>query len=179
MQVGEQVTGISLEALETAHTAALWQCIQEQKPYLQQWIDWIGHCRSEADVAAYVQRVQDQAYRQEGLTMVIRYEEQLVGIISLQHWNRELNLAEMGFWLTAGVQGKGLMQQAIRQMLTYGFKELRLQKIEATCAANNERALRLLQHTGFRIEGVLRRAILSKGLLTDKVVLGLLKEEYR
>ncbi|MNE95945.1 putative ribosomal N-acetyltransferase YdaF [compost metagenome] len=71
------------------------------------------------------------------------------------------------------------MQQAIRQLLSFGFKDLRLQKVEVACAATNTRALRLLQYIGFSVEGVLRRAILSKGLLADKVVLGLLKEEYR
>ena len=178
MQFTETQSSIILEPLDMEHTAALWHCIREHKQYLQQWIGWVGHCRSEADVAAYIQQTQDEAYRQEGLTMVIRSGEILVGVVSLQHWNRELNIAELGFWIAATEQGKGFMQQAIRQLLNFGFKELRLQKIEASCAATNTRALRLLQFMGFAVEGVLRRGILSKGLLTDKVVLGLLKEEY-
>lgn len=179
MQVTETLNSVSLEPLDTGHTAALWHCISEHKLHLQQWIDWVGHCRSESDVAAYIQQTQDEAYRQEGLTMVVRFGASFAGIVSLQHWNRDLNIAELGFWIAASEQGKGLMQQAIRQLLSFGFKELRLQKIEAACAATNTRALRLLQYIGFSVEGVLRRAILSKGLLTDKVILGLLKEEYR
>ncbi|WP_129021905.1 GNAT family N-acetyltransferase [Edaphocola flava] len=179
MQITEMQNGISLEPLDTGHTAALWHCISEHKLYLQQWIDWVGHCRSEADVAAYIQQTQDEAYRQEGLTMVVRSGSATVGIVSLQHWNRDLNIAELGFWIVASEQGKGLMQQAIRQLLPFGFKDMRLQKVEVACAATNTRALRLLQYMGFSVEGVLRRAILSKGLLTDKIVMGLLKEEYR
>lgn len=179
MQLTETQSSIGLEPLNAEHTAALWHCIREHKLHLQQWIDWVGHCRSEADVAAYIQQAQDEAYRQEGLTMTIHSGQALVGIISLQQWNRSLNIAELGFWIAASEQGKGLMQQAIRKMLVFGFNDLRLQKVEVSCAATNTRALRLLQYTGFTIEGILRRAILSKGLLTDKVMLGLLKEEYR
>lgn len=169
---------IQLRALEFSDADALWDCLQRNRAYLQAWIDWVGHCQSQDQVLDYIQECIDGAERQESLTMAIVQQNRLIGIISLQGWNRQLNLAELGFWIEESMQGKGYIRTAIGLMLRFGFGELKLQKVELNCAANNTRVIRLLQYLNFKIEGVLRRSTLGKGLLTDKVVFGLLKEEY-
>lgn len=63
---------------------------------------------------------------------------------------------------------------AIRKILDYPFKDLKVPRITAEINATNERALRQAEKLGFQIEGIKRKAGAGG---TDITILGLLPEE--
>ncbi len=73
--------------------------------------------------------------------------------------------------------GKGYGGEALMEILTYGFNELGLNRIEARINADNTASLRLHQKIGYRREGVLREAIYKNGRYKDVIVMSILKEE--
>lgn len=73
--------------------------------------------------------------------------------------------------------GKGYGGEALMEILTYGFNELGLNRIEARINADNTASLRLFQKIGYRREGVLREAIYKNGRYKDVIVMSILKEE--
>ena len=62
--------------------------------------------------------------------------------------------AEIGYDLSKAHWGKGLMSEALRAIIEYGFDELGLQKIEADTLSENTRSLNLLERLGFRLDEV-------------------------
>jgi ribosomal-protein-alanine N-acetyltransferase len=62
--------------------------------------------------------------------------------------------AEIGYDLSKAHWGKGLMSEALRAIIEYGFDELGLQKIKADTLSENTRSLNLLGRLGFQLDEV-------------------------
>jgi len=57
--------------------------------------------------------------------------EQCIGAISLWHFSEDRKTAEVGYDLHPDYQGNGLMQEALKVVLNFGFNTLDLHTIEA------------------------------------------------
>lgn len=73
--------------------------------------------------------------------------------------------------------GKGYGGEALREILTFAFDELGLNRIEARINADNASSVRLHEKVGYRQDGVLRKAIYKCGRYKDVIVMSILKEE--
>ena len=71
------------------------------------------------------------------------------------------------------------MSEAPRGLIRFGFKEMGLNRIEASADPLNLRSLRLIEGRGFRKEGVLRQRFYYKGAFHDDAIYSLLKEEWK
>jgi [ribosomal protein S5]-alanine N-acetyltransferase len=58
-------------------------------------------------------------------------------------------IAEVGFDLSSDYQGKGFMFEAMQEVLTFGFSQMKLDLIDATVEPANERSIHLLRKLGF------------------------------
>ena len=73
---------------------------------------------------------------------------------------------------------KGFMTEALKTVLEYGFTELKLHRVEALIAAENEPSLKLLQRYGFTKEGTMREDYVVNGVNEDSDCYALLKWEW-
>lgn len=64
----------------------------------------------------------------------------------------------LGYWLKEDHWGQGLMSEAVRAVLKYGFTNLELHLISANCYPHNLRSQRVLEKNRFQYEGQLRQA---------------------
>ena len=62
-------------------------------------------------------------------------------------------LGEVGFDLAPSHWGQGLMSEALRAVIRYGFERLGLTKIEAFTSIHNARAVNLLKRLDFQVSG--------------------------
>lgn len=74
--------------------------------------------------------------------------------------------------------GRGLGTEAIRLVLQHAFTDLSLHRIAVRVLAFNQRAIRVYQKCGFRIEGLEREAASIDGAWYDDVIMGLLDREF-
>jgi ribosomal-protein-alanine N-acetyltransferase len=103
---------------------------------------------------------------------------QLVGTLGLHNYSRRDRRAEIGFDLYKDYWGKGIMTEAVRILINYGFQQLNLNRIEATTDSENTRSIRLLERLGFLKEGRLRQKYFYKGKYHDEIVFSLLKKDW-
>jgi [ribosomal protein S5]-alanine N-acetyltransferase len=73
---------------------------------------------------------------------------------------------------------KGLMTEALVDVLKYGFTTLDLYRIEALTATYNKASFSLLLKFGFQYEGTLRSHYKVGDKLEDSVILSLVRTEY-
>ncbi|MDE3228150.1 MAG: GNAT family N-acetyltransferase, partial [Acidobacteriota bacterium] len=64
--------------------------------------------------------------------------------------------AEIGYWLTADVRGKGIATAATKLMTHYGFETIGFHRIEALVVESNKPSLKVLANAGYQQEGILR-----------------------
>jgi RimJ/RimL family protein N-acetyltransferase len=74
--------------------------------------------------------------------------------------------------------GRGYGSDALRAILTFGFDELRLERIWLDVYDFNERARRVYERVGFVHEGTLRHALFSAGSHRDIHRMAILREEW-
>jgi ribosomal-protein-alanine N-acetyltransferase len=72
------------------------------------------------------------------------------GIYDIDDYNRN---ADIGYWLLPEYWGTGIMQECLQRVLTYGFQDKQLHRIEAEVEHGNLASVRLLQKLDFRWEG--------------------------
>jgi RimJ/RimL family protein N-acetyltransferase len=113
------------------------------------------------------------------LGLLMKETGQLIGTLGFYGIDRENKRAIIGVDLMKKHWGKGLMTEALRALVKYGFEEMDLNRIEATSDPRNLRSLRLMERCSFKKEGVLRQRFFYKGSFHDDVVYSLLKEEWK
>ncbi|MEM7372226.1 MAG: GNAT family N-acetyltransferase [Bacteroidota bacterium] len=73
----------------------------------------------------------------------------LIGTICLWNFSSDRTVAELGYELHPEFQRQGIMGEALRCVMEYGRKNLRLDFIEAFTQFDNEASVRLLLRNGF------------------------------
>jgi len=105
--------------------------------------------------------------------------DRLIGFVALHsiEWNNRAGQLSIGIG-EADFRGKGYGSEALRLILRYAFDELNLDRVGLDVISNNERAIRAYEKVGFRPEGALRKAVLRDGRRHDRLLMGILREEW-
>ena len=110
--------------------------------------------------------------------IIIRGSDGLVGTCGYYDWNKTSHRAEIGYDLEPAQWGKGIMAEALRAVLRYGFEEMGSNRIQAIIDSENVRSIKLVERLGFKREGVLRQNSYFRGRFRDEVCFSLLKKEW-
>lgn len=134
--------------------------------------EWIKHCQKN-----YKKR-KNENYE---FAIELKSEKKLIGGIGLSKVNKEQGTATIGYWLNINYHKKGYGSEALKSVLDFAFKELKLRRIEAGVFTGNPSSGKLLEKFGAKKEGLKRKAKISKAdeKIKDELVYGLLKEEYK
>lgn len=103
--------------------------------------------------------------------------KELIGTCGYYDWNKTARRAEIGYDLDPAYWGQGIMTEALRVILEYGFEKMELNRIQAIIDSKNTRSMKLVRTLGFKKEGVLRQNSYFNGQFRDEVVFSLLKKE--
>lgn len=114
-------------------------------------------------------------------TIRIKGEEKMIGVIALEHdkYRPDAKSKEIGYSLSEDYWGQGIMTEAAKAVLKYGFEELDLEIIGICTGQANQRSQRVIEKCGFRYEGTIRKTYeVYDGSLRDSLVFSMLREEY-
>lgn len=104
----------------------------------------------------------------------------LIGSCGYYKWLKpDGHQAEIGYDLDPEYWGKGIMTEALTAIIDFGFKRMRLNRIELLAMPRNRRSIRLAKKLGFVKEGTLREhGFDEKGRRTDDTLFSLLKKDW-
>lgn len=83
--------------------------------------------------------------------------------------------AELGYWLGEPYWGNGIITNAIKQMVEYGFKTWELTRIFARPFGTNIASQRVLEKAGFILETRLEKTIFKNGEYVDELIYAIRK----
>jgi len=78
--------------------------------------------------------------------------------------------AEIGYWLGEPFWGRGIAAAALKQTTEYTFQIFAVERLQATVFEWNPASARVLEKTGYKLEGRLRRSIFKDGRLADSLL---------
>jgi RimJ/RimL family protein N-acetyltransferase len=85
--------------------------------------------------------------------------------------------AEMGYWLAEPYWGQGIMTDAIRQMVIYGFNNFGINRIFARPFGNNVASQKVLEKAGFMLEGRFEKTFFKNGEYLDELIYAVRKKQ--
>lgn len=78
--------------------------------------------------------------------------------------------AELGYWLAEPYWGNGIITEAIKQMIEYGFSNFAITRIYARPFSTNIASQRVLEKVGMTKEAVLKNAFYKNGIYLDEII---------
>ena len=86
--------------------------------------------------------------------------------------------AEIGFWLAESHWGNGYMRIAISKITTYTFQTIEIERIYARVFENNIASQRVLQKSGFQLDGKFQKTIFKNNEFLDEYIYSLRKTPF-
>jgi len=114
----------------------------------------------------------EMATKNDPLTIfAIEINGQAAGGIGL-HPQQDIHCknAELGYWLAEPYWGKGIITQAIKQIVPYGFKKFKIDRIFARPFENNIGSQKALIKAGFILEGKFDKVLYKNGEYLDELI---------
>ena len=99
----------------------------------------------------------------------------LIGTMGFWNITKAHFRAEIGYLLHPDFQGKGLMMEAAKKTIDFGFREMGLHSIEANINPLNERSRNLLIKNGFIKEAYFRENYFYNGKFLDSEIYSLIR----
>ncbi|WP_035985308.1 GNAT family N-acetyltransferase [Leptolyngbya sp. KIOST-1] len=109
--------------------------------------------------------------------LVSKADGQPIGTCGFHKWDQRNRRAEIGYDLAPTAWGQGYMGEALKTMLSYGFTDMVLNRVEALVYPENTASVKLLEKLNFQREGILRDYFYHEGHFYDHWLLSLLKSQ--
>jgi len=111
--------------------------------------------------------------------VALRANNRVIGLFGFNSWDRGHNRASIGYNLAREYWGQGISKEALKAMLGFGFEDMHLNRIEAETVASNTESVRLLERSGFYLDGIRREFTLEEdGAYHGGAIYSLLRREY-
>jgi [ribosomal protein S5]-alanine N-acetyltransferase len=116
-----------------------------------------------------------------GITWAIvdKKENKLIGTFGFWRIVKNHCYAEIGFSLLPEYWGKGIMLEAFKTLMEYGFNVMNLHRFEANVNPSNSNSIKILEKVGFRKEAHFRENFFFNNTYIDSAIYCLLETDIR
>ncbi len=175
-----QVTDdVDLREFRDGDAVGVLNTVLANREHLMPFMEWMNPNYSLVDAREFVAQSIVDARQKKSLAFGIFRGEKFIGATGFSTFDRESKAAEIGYWIDKNEEGKGIVSKACKLLINHAFTELKLNRIQIRCAAENVRSAAIPEKFGFVKEGVLRQSQFRNGRLHDFLVYGLLAAEWK
>ncbi len=180
---GERMAPVSLRterlilsAPVEADVAAIFEACQD--PAIQRYVA-LPSPYERRHAEGFIPIVADHWEKGSEYTWAVRADDGLAGMIALLADGN--GAAEIGYWMVPRARGRGLLTEAARAVIDWGFSSTggALERIEWRSVAGNIASARTARTLGFRYEGLLRRGLVGNRGREDGWMAALLAADER
>jgi ribosomal-protein-serine acetyltransferase len=169
---------IFLRLHEERRAEALFRLTDENRDHLRPWLPWVDATTSPDETRTFIRETLLKLAEAKEYGFEVLYRDELVGAIGLRVVH-EAKETEVGYWLSANAQGRGIISRATSALVRFSFDDLRMNRVVIKCARDNVRSRAVPERLGFTLEATLRERDVVPGRdARDQVVYSLLRSEW-
>lgn len=101
-----------------------------------------------------------------------------IGQVAYYYVYARNNLAEIEYCIGAAYQGKGYATEATKAVITYGFEQIKLHRVQICCRDVNEASRKVIEKCGLTYKGTLRDYFWRNDHYEGRMFFSVLREEY-
>ena len=134
-------------------------------------------CITLDDAMGHVNMIQHKIEENEGINWAItlKKDNKLIGYIGHYRIKWEHFRSEIGYMILPQFNGQGIVSEAIKLVVEYGFNEMNMHSLEGIIDPENAASARVLEKNGFVKEAHLRENEFFDGKFLDSVIYSLVK----
>ncbi|SHE82003.1 ribosomal-protein-serine acetyltransferase [Seinonella peptonophila] len=170
---------ITLRLLDVHHALTLFRCIQVNRKHLRRWLLWVAETLCVEDCWKFILYTHKKAAKEEEFHFGIWYRGELSGVIGAHSIDWTTKSAEVGYWLSESLQGRGIVTRSVLHMIRFLFEEHDMNRVEIRCALSNLKSQAIPRRLGFQLVGMLREAEKVEGQLENLLIFELLRSEWK
>lgn len=143
---------LTLEQLKIQDADRLFDLTEDNREYLSKFLPWPEFTKAVSDSRDFIELMLKRRGNNEEYGYGIKYDESIVGHISLMHLN-DSQSPEIGYWIAKEYSGKGITTLAARALTDFGINELGLDTIIIRADPNNIASNKIAEKIGYIFEG--------------------------
>jgi len=110
--------------------------------------------------------------------IILKEQDKMIGTIELHTYIKGFK-AELGYTINPEYWGKGFAVEASKKIISWGFEQLKLKRIECTSFINNNQSRRVCEKLGLIYEGIKKKSYINyDGTVHDINCFAIIDEEY-
>ena len=111
-------------------------------------------------------------------SIVLKSTKEIIGTAMIFNFDREAKHAEIGYVFHRNYWGKGFGTETVSLMNRYAFEALGQYKLHARVVDANIGSIRVLEKSGYELEGCLREYHFIEGVYYDSLLFGKFQSSY-
>ncbi len=108
-----------------------------------------------------------------------KLDQQFIGLFGLKLGHKKYNRGEVWYKLHIDFWNKGYATESLKAVINFGFKTLKLHRIQAGCAVENTGSIKVLEKAGMTREGRGRQVLPLKTGWSDNFEYAILETDER
>lgn len=160
---------ITLDRMTIADVPAVVAAIDDE---ILRWLP-LPSPYGEADAVTFLGWQASEAEQGTHLNFAVRADGAFAGCAGLS-FRGGPGVAEVGYWIAAGMRGRGIAARATRLLAAYAFATFQSRRVELLIQPENVASCRAAEKAGAVAEGVRRAGIEQRGGVQDALVYSLL-----
>jgi RimJ/RimL family protein N-acetyltransferase len=171
---------VLVRAYRPGDGAAFFAGLAPHRDELMRWMMWPQRHQQPADSESYAVRMHAQFALREAMPMGIWSPAgAFLGGSGFHAPDWTTPKAEIGYFLLPPARGQGLATEAVRLLVHYAFDHMGVNRVWATCDADNAGSCSVLRRAGVPEEGRMRAETRDHhGRLRDTLMFGLALDDY-
>jgi ribosomal-protein-alanine N-acetyltransferase len=134
--------------------------------------------KTDEDALEHIAMIDSKIDSNEGINWAITLKDnpKLIGVIGHYRIKPENYRAELGYMLLPEYHGKGIVSEAVKESIKYGFQVMKLNSLEAIIDPDNHASAKVLEKNGFVKEAHLKEYEFYEGRFLDTVIYSILNK---
>ncbi|MFV8339271.1 GNAT family N-acetyltransferase [Flavobacterium sp. LB3P21] len=134
--------------------------------------------KTDEDALEHIAMIDSKIDSNEGINWAItlKNNSKLIGIIGHYRIKPEHYRAELGYMLLPEYHGKGIVSEAVKEAIKYGFQVMKLHSLEAIIDPDNHASAKVLEKNGFVKEAHLKENEFYEGRFLDTIIYSILNK---
>jgi len=168
---------ITLVLAEERHAEAMTELIVRNQQRLARWEPWAEQPATLESTRTYIRSALDDFVRGRQISTIIAVGGRFVGRCGMRI-NSYARSGDVGYWIDAEYEGRGVTSRCARALITAAFDELGLSKVDLRTSVENVRSRALAERLGFSYEGVLPRGLQFSNRADDVALYGVTVRQW-
>lgn len=172
---------ITLRRLEQSFVPAIFEAAREScGGDFTRWMPWCHENYMVAETESFVK------YSEKSWEEAAEYnfaifdisDNKLSGMVSINQFNSQHNLVNLGYWIRVSKQNRGIASEAAKLLARIVFEDLEINRIEILVAVENIPSQKTAEKAGAKREGILRKRLMIGDRTHDGVLFSFISEDF-